>query len=73
VASRGKHVQLSHMFVADLETCDSDKLYKVDETTGIKIYNQKVWLAGFKNLETMKSQYFHNLDDFMEARSSPWR
>jgi hypothetical protein len=67
VASRGKHVQLDHMFVADLETCDSDKLYKVDETTGIKIYNQKVWLAGFKNLATMKSQYFYNLDDFMEA------
>jgi hypothetical protein len=67
VASRGKHVQLDHMYVADLETCDSDKLYKVDETTGIKIYNQKVWLAGLKNLATMKSQYFYNLEDFMEA------
>jgi hypothetical protein len=67
MASRGKHVQLDHMYVADFETCDSEELYKIDEKTGEKIYNQKVWLAGFKNLETMKSTYFYNLDDFMQA------
>jgi hypothetical protein len=67
VASRGKHAQLDQMYVADFETCDSDDLFKIDEKTGEKIYNQKVWLAGFKNLKTMKSTYFYDLDSFMEA------
>lgn len=67
MASRGKTTQLDHMYVADFETCDADEVYKVDEESGLKIYNQKVWLAGFKNLETDKSTYFYNLEDFMAA------
>jgi hypothetical protein len=67
MAPRGKTVQLKNMYVADFETCDADELYKIDNKTGMEIKNQKVWLAGFKNLETMKSTYFYNLDDFMEA------
>lgn len=62
---RGKTVQLNNMYVADFETCDSDIEWKEDPMTGEMIYNQKVWLAGHKNLETMKSKYFYNLDDFM--------
>jgi hypothetical protein len=54
------------MFVADFETCDADKLYKIDINTGQKIYNQRVWLAGYKNLETMESTTFTTLDEFME-------
>lgn len=61
MASRGKTVQLSHMFVADFETCDA-----IADSTDEKT-PQKVWLAGFKNLETLKSTYFYNLDDFMAA------
>lgn len=70
MASRGKHTQLNHMFTADFETCDTDVLYKTiedDEGNKTDIYNQRVWLAGFKNLETMQSTYFNNLDDFMNA------
>ena len=67
MAPRGKTVQLNHMYVADFETCDADETYKVDLTTGLEIKKQKVWLAGFKNLETMESTYFYNLDDFMKA------
>lgn len=67
MASRGKTTQLDHMYVADFETCDADKDYKVDKQTGKMIKCQKVWLAGFKNLESMESTYFYNLDDFMFA------
>jgi hypothetical protein len=67
MAPRGKTVQLDHMYVADFETCDAEKEYKVDKESGKMIMQQKVWLAGFKNLETLKSTYFYNLDDFMEA------
>lgn len=59
MASRGKTTQLDHMFVADFETCDADTLYKDD------IYNQRVWLAGYKNLSTLESTYFHSIDEFM--------
>jgi hypothetical protein len=59
VASRGKTTQLDHMYVADFETGDS--VPNGDENTP-----QRVWLAGYKNLETMESTYFHTLDDFME-------
>lgn len=62
---RGKTVQLHNMFVADFETGDSQKTYKVDKITGEEIKYQKVWLAGYKNLQTMKSTYFNNADDFM--------
>ena len=65
MASRGKTTQLDHMFVADFETCDADSIYSIDSNTGEKIYNQRVWLAGYKNLETMKSTYFTSLDEFM--------
>lgn len=54
------------MYVADFETTDSDSLYEINEKNEY-IYNQRVWLAGFKNLETMESTYFYNLDDFMKA------
>src|SRR5690625_3419134 len=62
---RGTTTQLHNMYVADFETTDSNKLYKVDNTTGENIYYQRVWLAGYKNLETMESKYFTSLDDFM--------
>lgn len=58
MASRGKTTQLSHMYVADFETCDS-------VPNGNNHTPQKVWLAGHKNLQTMKSTYFTNLTDFM--------
>jgi hypothetical protein len=67
MAPRGKTVQLKNMYVADFETCDADQVYTIDKTSGMEIKNQKVWLAGFKNLETMRSTYSYNLDDFMEA------
>lgn len=54
------------MFVADFETCDSDRIYKTDIKTGQEIKDQRVWLAGHKNLETMKTEYFYSIDDFME-------
>src|SRR5690625_4572986 len=57
--------QLHNMFVADFETTDSDKVYRYDDTTGEPIYYQRVWLAGYKNLDTMESTYHYNLDDFM--------
>ena len=62
MASRGKTVQLSHMFVADFETCDErPALHEKDYP------NQKVWLAGLQNLETEEKTRFTNLDDFMSA------
>lgn len=63
---RGTTTQLHNMFVADFETCDSQKTYKIDNTTGEPIKYQRVWLAGYKNLKTMESTYFTSLDDFME-------
>lgn len=66
MAKRGKAVPLDHMFVADFETTDSEDLYMIDKD-GNEIYNQRVWMAGFKNLETLKSTVFNNLDDFMTA------
>src|SRR5690625_844502 len=54
-----------NMFVADFETTDSDKLYRIDGITSEPIYYQRVWLAGHKNLATMESNYFTSLDDFM--------
>lgn len=53
------------MYVADFETCDDQTLFKLDKQTGREIYNQRVWLAGYKNLYTMESTYFYSLDDFM--------
>lgn len=68
MASRGKKAQLDQMFVADFETCDSQKSTGTfDIKSQQEIFEQKVWLAGFKNLATMKSTYFYTLDDFMEA------
>jgi hypothetical protein len=55
------------MYVADFETCDAEEVYKIDKKSGVEIKKQKVWLAGFKNLETMKSTYFYTLDDFMQS------
>lgn len=57
------------MFVADFETCDDMDKQPIasDIKSQTEIYPQKVWLAGFKNLETMESTYFTNLHDFMEA------
>src|SRR5690625_2044896 len=64
MASRGTTTQKTHMFVADFETTDSDELSQV-EVDGEPVYKQRVWLAGLKNLNTMKSSYFNNLDEFM--------
>lgn len=54
------------MYVADFETCDTSNVHSVLED-GSTIYNQRVWLAGFKNLETMQSTYFTSLPDFMKS------
>lgn len=66
MASRGKTTQLKNMYVADFETCDSDTPYKLDIKTGQMIKDQKVWLAGHKNLETMKTEFFYSIEGFME-------
>lgn len=60
MASRGKTVQLHHMFVADLETCDIRKAEHEKDFP-----DQKVWLAGMQNIETGERKKFNNLDDFM--------
>lgn len=67
MAPRGKTTQLKHMYVADFETCDDERIAGFDNKSGQYIKDQKVWLAGFKNLETLESTYFYNLNDFMEA------
>ena len=69
MAPRGKTTQLHNMYVADFETCDdlSKQQISTDIKTGIAIYPQKVWLAGFKNLDTLKTTTFTTLDDFMGA------
>lgn len=66
MAKRGKAVQQSHMYVADFETCDTSTVSSKLKD-GTIVYNQRVWLAGFKNLETMQSTYFNNLPDFMNS------
>ena len=66
MAPRGKTTQLHNMYVADFETCDADEVYTYDTQTGDPIHYQRVWLAGYKNLETMESSYFTSIDDFME-------
>ena len=71
MAARGKSCPLDHMYVADFETCDDlskERLKVIDEENGnvIEIYPQKVWLAGVKNLETMKTETFVSLEGFME-------
>ena len=67
MAPRGKTTQLHNMYVADFETCDdlSKQQISTDIKTGIAIYPQKVWLAGFKNLDTLQTTTFTTLDDFM--------
>lgn len=62
MASRGKTVQLSHMYVADFETCDVRPALNEKD-----IPDQKVWLAGLQNLETEVKTRFNNTDDFMAA------
>lgn len=64
--ARGTTTQKHSMFVADFETCDSHQTYKIDNVTGEPIKYQRVWLAGHKNLDTLESEYFNNIDDFME-------
>lgn len=70
--ARGKHCQLDHMYSADLETCDdlTKPIYDliIDEESGLitPVYPQRVWLAGAKNLETMQSIYFGEMDNFMK-------
>lgn len=62
MASRGKTVQLDHMFVADYETCDTrPALHEKD------FPDQKVWLAGLQNLATEEITRFTNQSDFMAA------
>lgn len=64
MATRGKTVQLNNMYVADFETCDTNILDHIDKQ-GNRIMEQRVWLAGYKNLETMESTYFTSIDTFM--------
>ena len=64
--ARGTTTQLHNMYVADFETCDSEKVYKTDNITGKPVHYQRVWLAGHKNLDTMESSYFTSIDGFME-------
>ncbi len=66
MAKRGKFADLSQMYVADFETCDSDILYK-ETKDGARIYNQRVWLAGLQNLETEEIEVFTDLDSFMRG------
>ena len=62
MASRGKTVQKSHMFVADFETCDTrPALHAKDYPL------QKVWIAGMQNIESKEKTRFNSLDDFMAA------
>ena len=62
MASRGKTVQKSHMFVADFETCDTrPALHAKDYPL------QKVWLAGLQNIESKEKTRFNSIDDFMAA------
>ena len=61
MASRGKTIQLENMYVADFETCDAWPPASPDE-----IPNQRVWLAGHKNLSTLETKYFTSLDEFMK-------
>lgn len=67
MASRGTTTQLSHMYVADFETGDSDELssYSPLDDKDTPLYKQRVWLSGHKNLRTGKMVYYNNLDDFM--------
>lgn len=71
MAARGKHVQLDHMYSADVESCDDldNEIYDViiNEESGLvrEIYPQRVWLAGLMNLSAMKMIYYTNMDDFM--------
>lgn len=62
---RGNCADLSQMYVADFETCDSEDIYKVTDE-GI-IYNQRVWLAGLQNLETEEIEVYTDLDSFMKG------
>lgn len=72
MSARGNHVQLNHMYTADLETCDDlDKpIYKlnIDFESGLiePIYPQKVWLGGIMNVETKEMTYFQDMDFLME-------
>lgn len=61
MASRGKAASLRQMYVADLETCDAWV------KKGEQWPDQRVWLAGRMNLQTMKPEYFNSLDGFMAA------
>ena len=66
MASRGKTAQPAQMFVLDLETCDSDIVDHKD-FYGNRIYQQRVWLCGFKSLETYKTSTFKSLDQMMDV------
>lgn len=60
MSSRGITAKRYQMYVADFETSDawvSQGSYDVPD--------QRVWLAGVKNLETMQTKTFTSLDDFM--------
>lgn len=59
MSKRGRTIPITHMFVADFETCDAALVPEGE------IADQRVWFAGIKNLATMKSTFFMNLDDFM--------
>lgn len=69
MAKRGKAAKRTHMFVADLETSDGDKLSK-HMVDGRPIRQQRVWLAGIKNLASEETEVYTNMDEFMNAMLS---
>ena len=61
--ARGRTAQLGQMFVFDLESCDGDQIYTVVD--GVPVYDQRVWLCGFMNLESGIIRRFTDLDQCM--------
>ncbi len=52
---------MDKLYVADFETCDAW------ESVDGEVPDQRVWLAGLKNLATLKTELYTSLDDFMKA------
>lgn len=59
MAARGQTAQLSQMYAADFESGDAW------ERVGDEVPDQRVWLSGLVNLQTLEVETWPNLDDFM--------
>lgn len=66
MASRGKTTQLDHMYTLDLETCDGEAIDHIDQE-GFPVYQQRVWLCGYKNLQTNQSTLYTDISDLMRS------